>query len=411
DVYVIDKDKEKLERFVDLDVITIKGNAGNLKVLKNAKVEKADYFLAVTGNDEINLISALAAKKLGAKKTLVRIENPEYVDSPVVRYHPLGFDVVICPSLALAQEAVRVAGILPAVGVITLDKEMEILEIQVAPDSDIVGKSVRDLELPPETLIISICRNGKILSPEIEKIEVGDRIEILGKHSEINKLRGIFGEQITNKITIFGTGNITSYMIELLKERNVAIKVFGMNKKACEELIEKFRDIKVIFGNYLDVNVLIEEEVGKSDVVLAMTDSDERNLMISLISKKLGAKKTIAKVENRDYLEIFERVGVDKVLNPKLIAILEILKQLIMERVGIKAIAEIKGFAIVEIVVGEKLDGRKISELNLAENANVIAVIRDEKSLLPYQELQLKSGDKLLISAPWKYLNKLEEIQ
>ena len=409
DVYVIDKDKEKLERFADLDVITIRGNSGNLNVLKEAKIEKADYFLAVTGNDEINLISALAAKKLGSKKTLVRIENPEYVESPVVRFHPLGLDIIICPSLALAQEAVRVAGVLPIVGAITLGDGMEIVQIQVSPGSEFVGKSISELKLPSETLVISIQRNGEILPPGIEKIEAGDRLEILGKGSELMYLEEVL-KGYAKRISIFGTGNITSYIVKLLK-KSASIKVFGMNKRACEELNEKFKDIKVIFGNYLDINILAEEEVGKSDAVLALSDSDEKNLMISLICKKLGARKAIAKVENRSYVEIFEKVGVDSVLNPKIIAVLEILKWLMMEKIEVKTMAEIGGFTVVEVVVrDERLANKKISELDLPKKANVIAVIRDGKGILPYADMRLNIGDRIIINVPWSELSKIEEI-
>ncbi|MFN3384269.1 MAG: Trk system potassium transporter TrkA [Archaeoglobaceae archaeon] len=411
DVYVIDKDKDKLERFAELDVIVVRGNAGNLKVLREAKVEKADYFLAVTGNDEVNLISALTAKRLGVKKTFVRIENPEYVDSPVVKFHPLGFDVVVCPSLALAQEAVRVAGLLPAIGLITLGGEMELLEVQVTEDSSLVGQSLSDLKLPPEALVVSILRDGEAISPGIEKIEPGDRIEVLGKNSEIKGLRELFGIPPVKRVTVFGTGYIGSYIVEVLSKSRVNVKVIGASKKACEELNEKFRDIKVIHSDYLNVKMLVEEEVGKSDAILAMTDSDEKNLMISLLCKKFGAKKAITKVENRDYVEIFEKVGVDKVLNPRSITVIEVLKQLMMEKIEVKTLAEIRGSLIVEVVVkGEKVVGKEISDLGLPKKAVIIAVVRENKSLLPYPNMQLMMGDRVILSTSWEELDKIGEI-
>lgn len=411
DVYVIDKDKDRLELFAELDVVTVRGNAGNLNVLKEAKVDKADYFLAVTGNDEINLISALTAKRLGAKKTFVRIENPEYVDSPVVKFHPLGFEVVVCPSLALAQEAIRVAGLLPAIGVVALGEEMELLEVQVTDRSPLVGQSLSDIKLPPETLVVSIFRDGKVLRPGIEKIEPGDRIEILGKSSEVSKLREVFGVLPLKRVTIFGTGYITSYIVEVLSKTKVSVKVIGASKKACEDLNERFRDVKIVCADYLNLKMLTEEEVGKSDVVLAMTDSDEKNLMISLLCKKLGASKAIAKVENRDYLEVFEKVGIDKVLNPRSITVIEVLKQLMMEKIEVKTLAEMKGSLIVEVVVrSEKLAERKISDLSLPEKTALIAVIRDDKSVLPYADMQLKLGDRVVLSTSWDELDKIGEI-
>lgn len=411
DVYVIDKDKDKLERFAELDVITIRGNAGNLRVLKEAKVEKADYFLAVTGNDEVNLISALTAKKLGAKKAFVRIENPEYVDSPVVKFHPLGFEVVVCPSLALAQEAIRVAGLLPTIGRVALDEEMELLEIQVVQESPLAGQSLSEIRLPPEALVVSIIRDGEILPPGIEKIEPGDRIEILGKSSEISRLREVFGAHPVKRVTVFGTGYISSYIVDALSKARMNVKIIGASKKACEDLSEKFKDVKIVCADYLNVKVLMDEEVGKSDVILAMTDSDEKNLVISLLCKRFGASKAIAKVENKDYVEVFEKVGVDKVLNPRSITVIEVLKQLMMEKIEVKTLAEIRNSLIVEVVVrSEKVVGKRISELDLPKKSAVIAVIRDNKSLLPYEDMQLKDGDRVILSTPWESLEKIGEV-
>lgn len=412
DVYVIDKDREKLERLADIDVVTVRGNAGNLNVLREAKTDKANLFLAVTGNDEINLISALTAKKLGAKKTFVRLENPEYVDRPVIRFHPLGFDVVICPPLALAQEAVRIIGIPPAVEVLTLGSgETELLEIQVTENSNIADVSISDLKLPPKTIITSIYRNGEMISPGIEKLRVGDRITIIGDRKEIKNLKDTFGLPVVRKVTVFGTGSISSYVAETLLKEGVNVKVIGLHKKSCEDLSERLRDLKVVCGNYLDLRFLLEEEVGKSDAIIAFTESDERNLMLSLLSKKLGARKAIAKVEKSDYVEIFEKVGVDVVLNPRKIAMLEVLKLLMAEKIEVKTMAEIGGSVIIEVAVrNEKIASKKISELEIPKDSVIAVVIREGEYILPYDELQLNFGDTLLIHTTWRSLGKVEEI-
>ncbi|MEM1957819.1 MAG: NAD-binding protein, partial [Archaeoglobaceae archaeon] len=191
----------------------------------------------------------------------------------------------------------------------------------------------------------------------------------------------------------------------------VNVKVIGASKKACEELNEKFKDIKVIHADYLNVKMLVEEEVGKSDAILAMTDSDEKNLMISLLCKKFGAKKAIAKVENRDYVEVFERVGVDKVLNPRSITVVEVLKQLMMEKIEVKTLAEVRGSLIVEVVVkSDKVVGKRISELNLPKNSIVIAVVRESRGLLPYADMQLMDNDRVILSSSWEDLDKIGEI-
>ncbi len=163
DVIIIEKDLSRFERVSELDVVAIYGNAANMKVLKDAGVERADVFLAVTGNDEVNLLSGLAAKKAGTKNVIVRVENPEYVDRPIVRDHPLGYDVLICPQLSLAQEAARLIGIPGAIEVVTFSGgRVEMIELQVMEGSKADGRAIADLYLPQNVVIASIYRNGHI---------------------------------------------------------------------------------------------------------------------------------------------------------------------------------------------------------------------------------------------------------
>ncbi|MEM0353047.1 MAG: TrkA C-terminal domain-containing protein, partial [Archaeoglobaceae archaeon] len=130
-----------------------------------------------------------------------------------------------------------------------------------------------------------------------------------------------------------------------------------------------------------------------------------------LLCKKFGAKKAIAKVENRDYVEVFERVGVDKVLNPRSITVIEVLKQLMMEKIEVKTLAEVRGSLIVEVVVkSDKVVGKRISELNLPKNSIVIAVVRESRGLLPYADMQLMDNDRVILSSSWEDLDKIGEI-
>ncbi|WP_290598273.1 NAD-binding protein, partial [Archaeoglobus sp. JdFR-39] len=182
DVIVIEKDYSRYERVSELDVVTIQGNAANSKILKEAEVEKADVFLAVTGNDEANLLSGLAAKKVGAKNVIVRVENPEYVEKPIVRDHPLGFDVILCPQLALAHEAARLIGIPGAIEIVTFSGgRVEMIELQVMKNSRADGTKIRDLNLPPNVIITSVYRNGEIEIPRGDTVlRAGDRVAVVG---------------------------------------------------------------------------------------------------------------------------------------------------------------------------------------------------------------------------------------
>ncbi|MEM2727338.1 MAG: Trk system potassium transporter TrkA [Archaeoglobaceae archaeon] len=412
DIYVIEKDKEKVDRLNELDVIAVRGNAANINVLKEAKVEKADIFLGVTGNDEVNILSAISAKKLGAKRTLVRVENLEYADKPVTRYHPFGFDIVICPPLVLAQEIVELVGIPFAEEVITLSGgEMDVIEFQVAEGSPVIGKNPNDLNLPREIVLASIHRDGDIILPGEGNLRVGDRVILVGKKDEVEKLGDLFGQQVVRRVTIFGTNEISSYVAETLYRSRVSVKIVGASKKACEELSERLRGIRVVYGDFLDLDFLSREEVGKSNAVVALTDSDERNLMLSLLSKSIGAERAIVKVEHEEYAKIFEKVGIEHALNPKRMTILEVQKLLLLDRVEVRTIADISGAVVMELEVNnQKLKDKRLVELQLPKNTAIWVVIRNEKCLAPYPDIKLELGDRIVVRTTWDKVKKIGEI-
>ncbi|MCX8172044.1 MAG: Trk system potassium transporter TrkA [Archaeoglobaceae archaeon] len=412
DVYVIEKEKDKIDRLSELDVIAIKGNAANLNVLKEAKIEKADIFLAVTGNDEVNILSGISAKKLGTKRVLVRVENLEYADKPVIRYHPLGFDFVICPPLVLAQEIVELVGIPFAEEVITLSGgEMDVVEFQISEGSSAIGKSFKDLNFPQDVVLASIHRNGDVILPGEDDLRVGDRVVVIGKREEVERLGDLFGQPVVRRVTIFGANEISSYVAETLYKSRVSVKVIGASKKSCEEISERLRGIRIVCGDFLDLDFLSREEVGKSNAVVALTDSDERNLMVSLLSKSLGAERAIVKVEHEEYAKIFEKVGIEHALNPKRMTILEVQKLLMMDRVEVRTIADLSGSVVMELVVNnEKLKNKRIAELHLPKNSAIWVVIRNEKCLAPHPDTSLEIGDRVVVRTTWDKIKKIGEI-
>lgn len=167
DVYVIENDERKISEVSKLNVEVVEGNAANIQVLKQAKVDEADIFLGVTGDDEVNLLAGLAAKKLGAKKTIIRVGNPEYVDKPIVMDHPIGYDLLICPQLALASEIVNLITIPGAVDFVTFSGgKIDMVEISITSRSGVAGKRVAELHLPGNVIITAIYRNGELIVPK-----------------------------------------------------------------------------------------------------------------------------------------------------------------------------------------------------------------------------------------------------
>jgi len=411
DVFVIEKDLGRCNSLLNLDVVAIPGNAANLDTLKAARIENADIFLAVTGNDEVNLLAGLAAKKLGAKKVIVRVENPEYVDRPIIKDHPLGYDVLICPQLALAQEAARLVGLPGAIEIVSFSGgKVEMVEVQIMEGSKADGCRIKNLDLPKNIVITSIYRSGNLIIPRGETLlEKGDKIAIVGKSEEIERIRGLFGPPIVRRVTIFGAGTIGSYVAKILERSRISVKLVESRIDRCEQISDILKGVKIVCGDATDIEFLAEEEVGKSDAVVAATESDEKNLLICLLAKNLGVKTTIAKVERGEYVKLFEAVGIDIALNPRRVTYNEVMK--LLRRMQVETVAEIEGAAVVEVVVkNKKLIGTKLRDIDLPRTSIVGAVLRNDECLVPRGDTELNLGDRLLVFTTWDDLEFIEEI-
>ncbi|WP_290899456.1 Trk system potassium transporter TrkA [Ferroglobus sp.] len=409
EVVVIESDEEKIVDLERLNVETIIGNAANVEILKKAEVKKADIFVAVTGNDEVNLLSGLAAKKLGAEKVIVRVGNPEYVDRPVIKNHPLGYDILLCPQLVLSTEIAKLITIPGAVYFASIE-DLEVVELQVSENSPIAGKRIAEINIPEGIIIGAIHRGNEIIVPKgEERIFPGDRLAVIGWSGQTGIARRIMGIPVVKNVVIFGGGTVGSYLARMLDRSSLNIKLIDSNERRCEELCSMLRRTKVIYGDATDIDLLIEEEVGKSDVVVAATDSDEKNLLSSLLAKNLGAKKAIARVEKGKYVELFEKVGVDVALSPRKVTYLEVMRQLRLMRVETLGDYE-ASIAVLEYVASKKLDGKRIREIKFPENTIVGAIKRDGKIIIPKGDTEIKLGDRLYILTSWKNVEKIDKM-
>jgi len=411
EVVVIEKDERKLEELRKLDIDLVEGNAADVNVLKKARTNEADIFIGVTGNSEVNLLSGIVAKKLGAKKTIVRVAAPEYVDKPIIRNHPLGFDLVICPQLSLAGAMANLVTIPSAVDFVSFSGgKIDMVEVILSENSPSVGKKISELSLPENVIITAIYRDKELIVPRGDtKLKVGDKVAIVGKAESLSEAGNIFGRQVTKNVVIFGGGTVGSYVAKILDKSNLNLKLVDVNSKVCEELCKVLKRTRVIIGDGTDLDFLMEEEIGKSDVVITTTESDGKNLLIALLAKSLGAKKAIAKVERGSYIRLFEKVGVDVALSPREIACVEILKHLRLMKV--KTFAEVgkEESAVLEIVVEkDKFSGKKLRDIKLPKGSIVGCILRDDHCLIPRGETEIKLGDRLLIFTTWDEIEKIE---
>ncbi len=197
-------------------------------------------------------------------------------------------------------------------------------------------------------------------------------------------------------------------MARILDRSNLNIKLIDSNPEVCENLCKVLKKTRVVIGDATDLDLLIEEEIGKSDVAIASTESDGKNLLISLLAKSLGAKKTVARVDKVNYAKLFEKVGIDAALSPRRIAYAEIVKNLRL--MNVHTLVEISSEAVV-LEVGirnKKLSKKRIKDIKLPRRAIVGAILRGDDCLIPRGETELRLGDKLLVFTTWDEIEKVE---
>jgi len=403
EITVIENDEKKISEIEKLNVNVVKGNAANVNVLKKAGIEKADLLIAVTGNDEVNLLAGLAAKKLGVGMVIVRVGNPEYADRPVKRDHPMGYDVLICPQLVLASEFAKLVTI-PGSIEFSEFGELELVEIAVREDSQIVGRKIKEIKLPRDVIIAAIHRGDRIIVPRGETvIKAKDRLAVLGKSESIRVLREIMGEPVVKNVVIAGAGTVGVYTAKLLEKTKLNVKLIEKDERRAEEALNQLRRTKVVIGDATNIDLLKEEEIEKADVVIATTESDEKNLLISLLSKSLGAGKAFARVEKKDYVRLFEQVGVDAALSPRKSTYLEVMRILQLT----KAVGEMKeDIAVIEVECGLN---KKVSQIKLPENTIIAVVKRGGEMFVAKGDTELKKGDVLYVLTTWDRVDEVEK--
>ena len=423
DVIVIEKDEDALRRADGLDVQVVEGNGANADVLANV-LPDADILVAVTGVDEINIVACMTAKLIirshpswKETKTIARVSNPDYIDVPVTSRAQVGVDVMICPELALASEVADVLSNPSAI-----DAEMfaggkvKMTEFAIRSDNRLVGKHMYDLKLDDCCIVSAIFRENEIIIPRGDDlIKANDHVVVVGKPRGMEDLEKVFGniEPHRNKILLIGCGIVGFYLAKIIdKDENVDLKVIEYRKSRCIEVAEILENALILNGDGTDVNLLREESIENMDVVIAVTDNDEKNLLCSLLAKQMGAKKVIARADRSDYVPLFEMVGIDIAVSPREATVNEVLK-LTMGK-GIEALATLEGekAEIIEYTASgqSKIVGKQLSKIKFPKGSLVTMVVHGEEVIIPRGETVIQEGDRVIVFALSSAVRPVEKL-
>ena len=406
-ITVVDPHAELLSRLEsETDLLTIVGDATSPQVLKDAGVGDCDLFLAVLHHESINLMACVLAKKLKAKRTVARITNAELL-SPKHRemMRELGVDEMVCPERIAAKE------------ITNLLNNSAMYVIRLESDSPVVDHAVKDLVQTYGDLqvkVVALLRGGETIIPHGDTVfRAGDLAYIIGRANQVDAINKVAGKHSVSikRVMMAGGGRIGRYAADSLQDR-LRITLIENDRKRAEELSAVLGDTIVIHGDATNIELLKEEGLEQADAFIGVTDSSETNVLTCLHAKRLGVKRTIALVENTGFITISQDIGIDTIINKKLITASYIARFIVKgDAVSSKWLSGTNA-EVLELIVGKwsPATRKPIGQLEIPEGATIGGVARGRETLMPSRELQLKQGDKVVVFSLPKAMAKMARL-
>lgn len=410
DVIVIEADADRAANVGDqLDCIVVHGNGAAVPVLQKADISKADVVLAVTSKDEVNLISSLAASRLGTKLIVARISSPEYFErSEVLSREQLGIDVMVNPERESAWETFQLLNSVAATDLVKFsDGQVILVGLRVQEGAPVAGRTLLELDraLPERQYTsVAIVRDGKTEIPTgASRIEEGDQIFLLSPATELAAIPGLAGydDFVLRRVMIAGGSAEAVYLARLLEAYEIHATIIDIDRRRCVELAEALPKALVLHGDATDIELLEVEGVGGVDGFMASTGHDETNMLSALLAKSLGARKVVSLVHRMDYVPLVTKVGIDAAVSPRLSTVNAILGY--VKGRGVVRIAALKGSGAeameVEVGVDSRIVGKPLKDAHLPKGSVIGTIIRNGEIITPRGEDTIELGDHVVVVA------------
>ncbi len=427
DVTVIDIESAPLERLEDVDVLPIEGNAVSINTLEEADVKHADILIAAMRSDECNMLTCIFAKQLGAKYTVARIREPEYLKSMSFVTQELAINYVANPERATAREISRMLRLPFATsGVETFAKGLvEMVELRVTGEEPFVGKPIaevfRDRQKTNRVLFCGLKRGEQSIIPKGDTvIQAGDSVFVAADYASLTSYLRAIGKnsKAARDAMIVGGSRTAYYLAAALNEAGIKTKLIEINQERALHLDEMLEDTTVICADGTDQELLLSEGLASADSFITLTDRDEENLMAGLYATRVSKARVIVKNNRTSYSALLHEMGLESIVSPTQIACNIISRavrtRLAGERAGVERIYRVMdGQAeAIEFVVpdGAAYLGVPLSKLSVDEESLVAVIVRGNRVVVPFGSDSIEKGDHVVIMTKRTGLVSLDDI-
>jgi trk system potassium uptake protein TrkA len=415
DITVIDSDPARLERInSEADVITFQGPPSSIKVMKEAQVQRADLFISVVPNvpQDVNIVSALIARNLGAKKVTARIDDEEFLaPENKLLFKQMGIELMFHPEKLAADEIVDMLKHSQATDAMDLGHgKLQIEVFKIEEDSPLLDLKLADFAAVAATSgfqfrVIAVSRNGKTIMPKPDtKFMYNDRVFIISTREGMTPLMKYLGKNTLeiNSVMIIGGSQIAELAAAQLSRKLESVKIIVKDMDRATELSEKLDDnVIVINGDDKNTDLLLEEGIKDMDAFVALTQNDEANILSCVVAKKFGVERAIAEVENNEYVRLAEEMGVDTVINKKLITAGRLFKYTLSGKARLVKYMSGTEAEVLEynVAPGSAITKAPLKDLGFPRDAIIGGVIRGAESLIAVGDTIIQPYDRVAVFA------------
>ena len=422
DVVLIEQDEAVLDHIVSrFDIMGLLGNGADFAILEQAGVQECDIFIALTEYDEVNMISAVLAKKMGAKETIVRVRNPEYSNAYFKEKNILGFSLIVNPELLAAR---AISNIIDFPNALSVERfaggRVSLMEFVIKDSSGLCQMPISDFRKKFGNIIVcAMERDHQLMIPSGDvTIQDKDRIFVTGNRVDMMLFHNYFKSRAVKSLLIVGAGKIAYYLLGILKDSRIDTKVIEINPERARFFSEKFPNLYIVQGDGTAKDILLEESAPHYDAVATLTGVDEENIITSMFLDRVGVHKNITKVNRTSLLEIIHAPDFSSIITPKSIAV-DAIMHFIRGRVNaqysdLQAMHHLANGQIetlqFHIKEANKMTAKPLSHLKLKKGILIAAIIRKGKTIFPTGEDTLEVGDQLLVTTLLPNITKIYDL-
>ena len=415
EITVIDSNGERLEALRShTDVITVEGNPSAIHVLHEAAVEHADLFIAVSPSDsqDVNIVSAMLAKKMGCKKATARINNEEYLSyENKYLFTEMGIDLLFYPEKIAAGEIVELLKRSASTDSLDFARgKLQVAVFKLEDESPMIGMNMVEFskvaaEDGLKFRVVAISRHDETIIPKFDtKFKYHDLVFIVSKREGVDMLMKYLGKRNieVDKVMILGGSPIAEIVAKKLSKQIESIKLIEINKEKCLHLSETLpSNVIVVNGDGRNSDMLLEENIRDYDAFVAVTNNSETNILACVAAKRLGVERTIAEVENIEYIKLAESMGVDAVINKKLITAGRIFKFTLSSKVRFIKYMSGTNAEVLEYIVApdSEITKRPLKEMAFPANAIIGGVIRGNEAQIAVGDTHIQAYDRVAVFA------------